>query len=65
LPSLVDEVARRRLVLVVTKRGKPIARVVPMDDAAAGDALSGCGDGDRGDRVETSTPGVVWEAQRR
>ena len=29
----VDEVARRRSVLVVTKRGKPIARVVPLDEA--------------------------------
>ena len=63
---LVDEVARRRSEIVVTKRGKPIARVVPMDDAAAGDALSRLrGTVIGGDRVEDFDTGVVWEAQRR
>jgi prevent-host-death family protein len=62
---LVDEVARRRSVLVVTKRGKPIARVVPLDDAPD-DALTRLrGTVIGGDRVEDFDTGVVWEAQRR
>ena len=63
---LVDEVARRRSVLVVTKRGKPIARVVPLDDVAPDDALKRFrGTVSGGDRVEDFDTGVVWDAQRR
>ena len=29
---LMDEVARRRTSIVITKRGKPIAKLVPIDD---------------------------------
>ena len=29
---LMDEVAQRRVPLVITKRGKPIAKLVPLDD---------------------------------
>jgi prevent-host-death family protein len=29
---LMDEVARRRTPIVITKRGKPIAKLVPVDD---------------------------------
>jgi prevent-host-death family protein len=63
---LVDEVARRRSVLVVTKRGKPIARVVPLEDAPADDPLTQLrGTVVGGDRVEDFDTGVVWEARRR
>ncbi len=63
---LVDEVARGRFELVVTKRGKPIARVVPLEDAPADDALARLrGTVTGGDRVEDFDTGVVWEAQRR
>jgi len=63
---LVDEVARGRCELVVTKRGKPIARVVPLDEAPADDALAQLrGTVIGGDRVEDFDTGVVWEAQRR
>ena len=63
---LVDEVARRRSVLVVTKRGKPIARIVPLDDAPPDDALTRLrGTVIGGDRVEDFDTGVVWDAQRR
>jgi len=63
---LVDEVARRRSVLVVTKRGKPIARIVPLDDAPADDALTRLrGTVIGGDRVEDFDTGVVWSAQQK
>jgi prevent-host-death family protein len=39
--SLLDEVAERRTELVITKRGRPVARLVPMDEAAEPD-LFGC-----------------------
>jgi prevent-host-death family protein len=29
---LMDEVAQRRAPLVITKRGKPVAKLVPIDD---------------------------------
>jgi prevent-host-death family protein len=29
---LLDEVARQRASLVITKRGKPVAKLVPIDD---------------------------------
>jgi prevent-host-death family protein len=29
---LMDEVAKRRTPLVITKRGKPIAKLVPVDE---------------------------------
>jgi len=63
---LVDEVARRRSVLVVTKRGKPIVRIVPLDDTPADDALTRLrGTVIGGDQVEDFDTGLVWEAQRR
>jgi prevent-host-death family protein len=29
---LMDEVARRRTPIVITKRGKPVAKLVPVDE---------------------------------
>lgn len=37
--SLLDEVARSRTELVVTKRGTPIARVVPLQRVSRGEKL--------------------------
>ena len=31
---LMDEVAERRIPLVITKRGKPVAKLVPVEDKA-------------------------------
>ena len=63
---LVDEVARRRREIIVTKRGKPIARVAPLDDVAPDDALTRLrGTVSGGDRVEDFDTGVVWKAHRR
>jgi prevent-host-death family protein len=63
---LVDEVARRRRELVITKRGKPVARVVPLDDISDDEALERLrGTVLGGDRVEDFDTGVTWEAGRR
>jgi len=32
--GLLDEVQRERKEIVITKRGKPVARLVPVEDAA-------------------------------
>jgi prevent-host-death family protein len=64
---LVEEVARQRREIVVTKRGKPIARVVPMGDLPVVDEglarLRGTLIG--GDRVSDFETGMMWEATRR
>jgi prevent-host-death family protein len=31
--GLIDEVAESRVPIVVTKRGKPVAKLVPLDEA--------------------------------
>ncbi len=62
---LVDEVARSRREIVVTKRGKPIARVVPLDHVPPDAALTRLrGTVMGGDRVEDFDTGLVWKAQR-
>ena len=64
---LVEEVARQRRAIVVTKRGKPIARVVPIGEASAeADVrarLRGTLIG--GDKLSYFETGVSWEATRR
>lgn len=60
---LIDEVANRRTEIVVTKRGKPLARLVPVDDEPAD--LFGCLAGTvaiHGDIVAPS--GEAWDAER-
>ncbi len=58
---LMDEVAQRRVPLVITKRGKPVAKLVPLNDGPidifgrmAG-TIKICGD-----IIEPT--GEVWEA---
>lgn len=63
---LVDTVARERRELIVTKRGKPIARIVPMSEVGPNQALMrlrGLLIG--GGRVEDFDTRTVWEAMRR
>lgn len=63
---LVDEVAQRRRELIITKRGKPIARVVPLEEPPNDEALTRLrGTVIGGDRVEDFDTGVTWEAGRR
>ena len=39
--AILDDVQRQRRGVVITKRGKPVARVVPVEDADAADSLRG------------------------
>lgn len=64
---LVEKVGRERRALIITKRGKPIARIEPIEGAFGDDQLarlrkmgvSG------GDRVEDFDTGVEWDAMKR
>lgn len=60
--SLLDSVARTRLPLVITKRGKPVAQLVPMPEAPA---LFGalCGSVVHQDDL-VSGVGDAWDADR-
>ena len=41
LLQLIDEVSRDRVPVIISKRGKPLVQLVPLDDAAPGDPF-GC-----------------------
>ncbi len=59
--KLMDEVARDRVPIVITKRGRPVAKLVPVDESPP--PLFGCLGGTVtiiGDIVEPID--VVWEA---
>jgi prevent-host-death family protein len=64
---LLDDVARRRRELVVTKRGKPIARVVPFGDAQPDETLAGLRGtlAGGGTRIEDFDTHALWNAARR
>jgi prevent-host-death family protein len=61
--KLIDEVAERRIEIMVTRRGKPLAKLVPIGDGAP--SLFGALRGTvtiRGDII--SPPENEWEADR-
>jgi len=63
---VVEKVARERRGLIVTKRGKPIARLVPIEDLPHDDALDHLrGTLIGGERVEDFDTDLIWEAAHR
>ncbi len=63
---LVEEVARHRKDLVITKRGKPVARLVPTIEADPQEALMRLrGTLVGGDDVADFDTGITWDATRR
>jgi prevent-host-death family protein len=63
---LLDEVQETHEPLVITKRGRPVAQLVPLDPSLVDDwagAMAGTG---RivGDLVESATDPAEWEALR-
>lgn len=61
--ALMDQVERKRTEIVITKRGRPVAKLVPVDEGT--NALFG---GMRGTARVTgdivAPTGVRWNAQR-
>lgn len=59
--QILDEVASSRRPVVITKRGKPVAKLVPIAPAARGRSLAGSIVAESGDPYGT---GEVWDAGR-
>ena len=63
---IVEEVARGRREVVITKRGKRIARLVPVDDEGPEDALERLrGTLVHGFELSDFETGVRWQSARR
>jgi prevent-host-death family protein len=63
--SLMNQVEAQRSELVITKRGKPVAKLVPIEEAPR--SVFGCMAGTAqilGDLIEPSTQPDDWEANR-
>lgn len=64
--QLLDEVARKRSEIVLTKRGRPIARVSPVSGDDVAHALARLrGSLIQGESLSDFETGVEWEASRR
>ena len=57
----LDEVAATRRPVVITKRGRPVAKLVPITQATRRASLSGSIVAETGDPYST---GEVWDADR-
>lgn len=57
--KMLDEVARTRTPIVITKRGRPVARLVPYVTTAARRGLAGSVLNETGDPFST---GEKWDA---
>jgi prevent-host-death family protein len=63
---IVDEVAKRRREVVITKRGKRVARLVPVEEEGPEDALDRLrGTLVRGFELSDFETGVSWRSARR
>lgn len=63
--QLMEQVRTTRRPIVITKRGKPVARLLPMDEAPAGREIFGCMKGTvaiQGDIVRPT--GEEWHAEK-
>ncbi|MDQ3989417.1 MAG: type II toxin-antitoxin system Phd/YefM family antitoxin [Actinomycetota bacterium] len=60
--ALLDEVARARTTIVVTKHGKPVAKLVPLDDVPqpTRGSVTLLADDDE----EYFSTGEAWDAER-
>jgi prevent-host-death family protein len=63
---IVEEVASKRREVVITKRGRLVARLVPLDQESPDAALERLrGTLLRGTQLSDFETGVVWRAARR
>ena len=61
---LLDEVSETQEPLLITKRGRPVAQLVPLDPSLAGDWAGGMVGTGRivGDLIEPASDPGDWEA---
>jgi prevent-host-death family protein len=57
----LDEVAANRRPVVITKRGRPVAKLVPIVSSARARSLAGSVVSESGDPYST---GQVWDSER-
>ena len=62
--ALLDEVARTKVGLVVTKRGKPVARVVPVTEEDRGRPTLGSVTLLATDDADYFSTGEAWDVDR-
>ena len=55
----LDEVAKTKSAVVITKRGRPVAKLVPITSGSASRSLAGSILEEHGDQVST---GLEWDA---
>lgn len=60
--ALLDQVARTKVAIVVTKHGKPVARLMPLEQPAASPTMGSVRLLAEDDRAYFST-GEHWEAE--
>ncbi|MGH8887865.1 MAG: type II toxin-antitoxin system Phd/YefM family antitoxin [Egibacteraceae bacterium] len=60
--ALLDQVARTKIAIVVTKHGKPVARLVPLDQPTASPTMGSVRLLADDDRAYFST-GERWDAE--
>jgi prevent-host-death family protein len=63
--KIMDDVKARRESVLITKKGKPVARLVPVEDAATD--VFGCLAGDleiAGDITAPMVPASAWRGSR-
>jgi prevent-host-death family protein len=64
--ELMNRVAERHETFVITKRGKPVAKLAPLEPTPKG-SLFGCMEGSvviTGDIVSPALPAETWETLR-
>jgi len=62
--AVLDQVKRTGEPVTVTKRGRPVARLVPASPVDDADELMGTVE-ILGDVVSPAAPAAIWEAERR
>ena len=60
--AIIDEVARTRVPVVVTKHGKPVARLVPLEEESIPSLLGSVSYRDESDLIDPVDDS--WEADR-
>lgn len=63
--AILDQVDEMRISVVVTKRGRPVARVVPMDSGVLNDDLIGSVTLVAEEDEAYYSTGAAWEAEGR
>ncbi len=63
--AILDQVDALKISVIVTKHGRPVARVVPMDSGALTDELIGSVTLVAEDDAAYYSTGASWEAEAR